>query len=425
MSLTVSSNHKMILKDNAFFFYLADTCWSAFTNITDEEWEYYLNTRKVQGFNTIQINILPQWDASETNLKYFPFQIDAQGKFDYEHINHEYFEHARKMCVKAKECGFELALVVLWCNYVPNTWASALYKRGIMPKECISSYVTKVHETFSDLEPIYVVSGDTDFNTQETIDYYVTAGKQLKALAKHCLFTAHIKGRYTELPQPLYELMDFVFYQSGHNAQNMGMPYLLAEEMRQKYPNKPLINSEPCYEEMGYSRKMYGRWTRFDVRRAAWMSLLSGASAGITYGAAGIYSWHKINKRFGSGIGEGFDVPKCWEDALQFLGAWDYGYIQFLFSALKLNDLIPCQELLVNDTKEIRIAQCHDNFYIYLPINTTVRLNRIFNGYRAKIIDLEDRFIANGELTFTHDQTHISMHRFHQDVLIVLEKMYD
>ena len=85
MSLTVSSNHKIILKDNAFFFYLADTCWSAFTNITDEEWEYYLNTRKVQGFNTIQINILPQWDASETNLKYFPFQIDAQGKFDYDY----------------------------------------------------------------------------------------------------------------------------------------------------------------------------------------------------------------------------------------------------------------------------------------------------------------------------------------------------
>ena len=40
------------------FFYLADTCWSAFTNITDDEWDYYLYKRKAQGFNTIQINIL-------------------------------------------------------------------------------------------------------------------------------------------------------------------------------------------------------------------------------------------------------------------------------------------------------------------------------------------------------------------------------
>ena len=52
--LKISKNKQTLLKDGKTFFYLADTCWSAFTNISDEEWDYYLYKRKVQGFNTIQ-----------------------------------------------------------------------------------------------------------------------------------------------------------------------------------------------------------------------------------------------------------------------------------------------------------------------------------------------------------------------------------
>ncbi len=427
MSLTVSNDHQRLLKNNRPFFYLADTCWSAFTNITDEEWEYYLETRKAQGFNTLQINILPQWDASQTILEYSPFAKNEDGSYDYTCLNDDYFSHAQALCAKATAMGFELALVVLWCNYVPDTWASSLFKQPLMPFDCIKPYVMKVHETFSQFEPIYVISGDTDFNTDQAVQYYVTAGALLRSLAENCLFTTHIKGRYTEIPQKLLELMDFCFYQSGHNAQNMGMPYLLAEEMRAKYPNKPLINSEPCYEEMGYSRQMYGRWSRFDVRRAAWLSLLSGACAGITYGAAGIYSWHKVNKRFGSGLGEGFDTPKSWEDALHFPGGWDYGYIRSFFESHELTTLVPHQELLVNKTQDIRIAcdEAGSRTLIYLPVNTTVRLNKRFEGYTCKVIDLENRFVGWHSLILKDSETLIPIHRFHQDVLILLEHSDD
>ena len=94
--LQIAENKHTLLKDGKPFFYLADTCWSAFTNITDEEWEYYLYKRKVQGFNTIQINILPQWDASATDLDYKPF---VNG--DPFTLNEEYFTHAKEMCLKS------------------------------------------------------------------------------------------------------------------------------------------------------------------------------------------------------------------------------------------------------------------------------------------------------------------------------------
>lgn len=416
--LEISKNKKMLLKDNKPFFYLADTCWSAFTNISDDEWDYYLYKRKVQGFNTIQINILPQWDASKTDLDYKPF-IDN----DPHKLSDEYFDHARKMCEKAVAEGFQLALVVLWCNYVPGTWASNIFKKGILPFDFIENYVHKVHDTFTDLNPLYIISGDTDFPTEETISYYVEAAKVLRSLTKDTLFTTHIKGRYSVIPEELYQYVDVLYYQSGHNAKDLSMPYSLSEEMQSKYPDKPLINSEPCYEEMGYSGNMYGRWTRYDVRRAAYVSVLSGACAGITYGAAGIYSWHKVKKGFDANLGEAFDMPKSWEEAMSFPGAWDYGYLKTLFDELNITDLKARQDLLLKDTSDIRIAECNDGlFLIYVPCNTKIKLDTSLENYEAKAIDLVNRYVAHLNLKIEDGKTIVDLHPFSQDALLVLKK---
>ena len=93
------------------------------------------------------------------------------------------------MCARAKEKGFELALVIMWCNFVPDTWASQFYSKGIMPIDCIDNYINIIHETFTKYEPLYIISGDTDFNTEQCIEYYVKCAKQIKELAPNCLYT--------------------------------------------------------------------------------------------------------------------------------------------------------------------------------------------------------------------------------------------
>ncbi len=416
--LQISDNKKNILKDGAPFFYLADTCWSAFTNITDEEWDFYLYKRKAQGFNTIQINILPQWDASVTDLDYKPFVEN-----DPHRLNDAYFAHARNMCETAKREGFELALVVLWSNYVPGTWASKMFPGGILPFDCLENYVRKVHETFTDLEPLYIISGDTDFPEEETTRYYVHVGQILREFAPDCLFTTHIKGRYSEIPKELYTMLDLCFYQSGHNAKDLSMPYALSETMQEKYPGKPLINSEPCYEQMGYSGNMYGRWARRDVRRAAWVSVLSGACAGITYGAAGIYSWHKVKKGFHTLLGEGFDMPKSWEEAMAFPGAWDYGYLKMLLEELNAYALVPKQELLENGTGDIRVGQAGEHLLlVYVPSNTKVRLASDLSGWDIRALGLAERFAAYVDVEIKEGKTVVGMHPFEEDALIVARK---
>lgn len=416
--LQISNNKINILKDKKPFFYLADTCWSAFTNITDEEWDFYLYKRKAQGFNTIQINILPQWDASVTDLDYKPFVEN-----DPHRLNDAYFAHARNMCETAKREGFELALVVLWSNYVPGTWASKMFPGGILPFDCLENYVRKVHETFTDLEPLYIISGDTDFPEEETTRYYVHVGRILRGLAPDCLFTTHIKGRYSEIPKELYALLDLCFYQSGHNAKDLSMPYALSETMQEKYPGKPLINSEPCYEQMGYSGNMYGRWAGRDVRRAAWVSVLSGACAGITYGAAGIYSWHKVKKGFHTLLGEGFDMPKSWEEAMAFPGAWDYGYLKMLLEELNAYALVPKQELLENGTGDIRVGQAGEQLLlVYVPSNTKVRLASDLSGWDIRALGLAERFAAYVDVEIKEGKTVVGMHPFEEDALIVARK---
>lgn len=426
MALRVSGRN--FVKDEKIFFYLADTCWSAFTNIREDDWHYYLQYRRRQGYNVLQINILPQWDASETELDHKPCELKENGGFDFTKMKDSYFEHATHMCEIAKGYGFELALVVMWCNYVPDTWASNMQPLNIMPYDCIEKYVSKVTDTFNQFDPIYVISGDTDLNEGSTQSYYLRVSDLLEKQAPGCLKTMHVRGRLMEIPEKFIDRMDFYMFQSGHNAQaeNLCMTYRLPEYFVKHYPEKPLINAEPCYEQMGYSHQMYGRHHGFNIRRAAWQSLLSGAVAGITYGAAGIYSWHTYGKNFGKQVGEGFDQPNPWHLALHYPGAWDYSDIRSIFEAYGLMDLLPCQELLVNDTEEIRVSrtQCREKVVVYVPENTTVRLRIPENDryVQALIIDLSTRHCERGSISYGNGVCRLGMHVFEHDVLYVLNK---
>lgn len=411
-----------IYKDGKHFFYLADTCWSAFTNIEDDEWVYYLNLRRQQGFNTLQINILPQWDASKKMDKPSPFIRDVNGNVDFNKFNEGYFKRSRQMCEIAKEFGFELSLVALWSNYVPDTWASKMeINEFTLPIEYLKPYSEMIHKYFGDLVSFYMVSGDTDFSSKST-EYYVLMSKLLRDLAPNTLQTMHIKGRYDYLPDEIVELVDLYFYQSGHNSSDLSMPYTLAQTFYEKYPEKPVINSEPCYEHMGYSRGVYGRWDQKDVRRAAWQSVLSGAFAGVTYGASGIYSWHRAYGEFDASIGEAFDMPNSWNDALTYPGAWDYGYIKYLLETYEIQSLTPANELLVVNKEGVRIGVNESKILLYAPHNTTLKLNQRLEGYRGWTIDLDKKNVSPTRLSYEDEQTIIHQHTFLSDVLIILYK---
>lgn len=423
--VTISNNKNYFEVDNKKFFYLADTCWSAFTNISYEEWNEYLDYRAMQGFNVIQINVLPQWDASESDIYIEPFNRKEDGSRNFNSLNNEYFNRAEKMLEVAVKKGFTPALVLLWSNYIPGTWASNIIDKDVLPIEIIGSYVKYVGEKFKKFNPIFMISGDTDFPTEETVRYYRIGLNVIKEVAPECLRTMHIRGRLMEVPEEFENNndLDFYMYQSGHNSSHMDMPYLLAENFYRKNDKKPIINSEPCYEQMGYSRNLYGRFNQFDVRKALWQSLLAGGSAGITYGAHGIWSWHNPGKEFGIGIGEAFDKPFYWRDALKFEGAWDYSFAKWIFDRYKLCGIKPL-EGVIKKSNEIRMAMTEDKnvILIYIPINTEVEINIEMSDYEFETIDLKNRRFSKTKFRVEGIKTIINMHCFDEDVLVMAVK---
>jgi hypothetical protein len=417
--LTVSKSMRNFECGGKPFFYLADTIWMAFTHITFEEWEEYLEYRRMQGFNALQISVLPVLhDMTESKLDIHPFELNANGKYVFSKINHEYFQRAEKMLEAAIKFDMIPVLAPLWTNYIPGTWAADLTQGNQMPLFELEPYIKHIITTFSRFNPIYMVSADTKFETEEVNDYYMKMLDTIKAESPEALTTMH-SAPYAEIPERFVksDKLDFYMYQSGHALEHQHLPYIVAESLYENQPPKPIINGEPCYEGCGYGFK-YGRFNEFDVRKAMWRSLLSGAKAGFTYGAHGVWGWHVKGRSF---KGEHFSsMPFEWKTALRFKGAWDVSFGKTLFEKYNLYDIEPVHKIL-NKTDEIRMSADKDlnKVVIYAPFNIDIQVDLDLYGFEFILVNLTERYFAKPDIRVENGHSVIKMHEFNSDVLLI------
>lgn len=421
--LQLSKNKQIITKDGLPFFLLADTVWSALTNIEERDWVYYLDKRKAQGFNTLQVNLMPQWDRSVNKKIPYPFKVE-RGYFNIQDKDEEYFTHAERMIEIAVNKGFIPAIVLLWSNYVPGTWAGNLKKTPYFSRRDVKQYTKEMVDRFKKFNPIYLISGDTDFPNENVVNYYYECLEETDNIDPSGLKVLHIKRGLKDIPKKLLEhpALNLYFYQSGHNPYYQSVAYNFADFFYNTLPTKPVINSEPCYELMAYSRNEYGRFSREDVRKVAWQSVFSGAFAGITYGAHGVWSWHDSESKFGSELGEGFAPPYNWRVALEFEGANDYGFLKQFILGEKVTQLAPNQSILLNLTKEIRVAETETKVYIYMPANVPLQLRGTFNSKKDYAIDLENRQNVSINKRILEETTIIEMTAILKDSVLVIHK---
>jgi len=400
------------------FFYLADTVWSAFTNATTDDWKEYLSYRRQQGFNALQINILPQWDRSKGEEPFEPFARKGKG-WDFTDPNPGYFARAGFLVEMAVAEGFIPALVLLWCDYVPGTWAAEDHPGHTITDAELEPYIRYVADTFREFKPIYLVSGDTKFTHPDTLAIYRNALSLIKAHAPESLTTFHLNPG-VELPSELIKAdeLDFYMYQSGHEIPRQKDTYQQAEHFTGRPVKRPVVNGEPCYEGIGYHQR-YGRFSAFQVRKAVWQSLLSGAKAGVTYGAHGLWSWHREGMGFGQS--ETWDPPYPWSTALRLPGAWDAAYARWVFETFGLFDLEPCQEKVNNDSSEIRLSASKDlgKIAAYIPFATALRLGADLTGYDCTINDLAERRVLQPVLRAGDEETIVELPLLNSDYLFL------
>ena len=332
-SMSVSHSNDYLLRNGKPFFYLADTVWMVFANLPIEKWEPYLKLRKMQGFNALQISILPVLhDTSLSPANIDPFLCDSKGNWDFSQYNEAYFQKAEKMVAMAVEYGFVPVLGVLWTTYVDHRNGAGSPLPAPMPLEVVTTYSEYVAKRFKKYDPVFFISGDTPFGGDNDESYYKESYRAVKEICPDALYSMHIAGSRV-LPDSFVEDVDFYMYQSGHSGADQTSSYTLAQRFNDMPVKRPIVNSEPCYEGHG---KMRGdglaKFTAFDIRKATWQSLLAGAKMGITYGGHGVWSSHQKGMDFVSmrRTKQKF-MHYDWEYGLKLEGAWEVGFAKWVF----------------------------------------------------------------------------------------------
>jgi len=157
-----------------------------------------------------------------------------------------------------------------------------------------------------------------------------------------------------------------------------------------------------------------------DVRRACWASVLSGAGAGVAYGAHGVWQWHRRGYAFTRTAASGEPFP--WSTALGLPAAWDLGHLRALVEELDLAGLRPSQELLRDDVPFLRVAATPDRRLVaaYLPHAVELRLAHPFTGHDVLAWELEGRRRWRPRVHHERDGTVVGLPPFNGDALVVL-----
>jgi hypothetical protein len=417
------------------FFYLADTAWMAFSNLSVDEWEEYTSFRRAQGFTALQISVLTILnDTSVGKETLLPFALGKDGKMDFSARNGAYFEKAVKMTEILAEKGMVPALVVLWNNYIPGSWASEqIGNIAPMDESYLAEYAEYVTSQFNRFNPIYIISGDTAFETETVTRYYSILLEEIKKRSPRALTTMHLSPK-AEIPPVIRDSpsLDFYMFQSGHGGDDAGLPVTLAEKFS-NYParipaktggavplRRPVVNGEPCYEGHAYGGK-YPRWSAFEVRRAVWQGLLSGAKAGFTYGAHGIWMFQHRGMVFNN---RGFSgLPFLWREALHFEGAWDVSWTKWLYENYGFFNLEPNQDLIGNP-EQIRAASSPDRSLIalYIPYAGEVVIHQDLGDYKTCLHLLDKRRAVSPELVIDKGDTLLPMAGYNTDALFVARR---
>lgn len=360
------------------FFWLGDTAWAAPARSTWDEWKKYVDIRARQGFNVIQVNSLPQYDAAKPVWEERkPFAMDSGEQWNYDEIQKGYFDYLDKMIEYANNNGLVVAVVVLWFVHVPNArmeLKSAAHCTSRMTLEQAQQYAEFLVKRLEGRNVVWVISGDDVYDGEGVVEFYDAVGETVqRADADKRPITTHpayMSGEFFHNSQWL----DFNMVQSSHGDTLQHQAYEFVTKEWVKQPPKPVINAEPCYE--GCKGWNTGKiFDRRDVRKACWWSILSGSIAGITYGGHGIWQWRKTEE-----VDCSSDAMKHmpWYEAVLLPGSQDVVRIKAFLTGFSWWTLGPSQHRLLSKHESyIPVAASKDGKLLmaYLPEGGEIKLD--------------------------------------------------
>ncbi len=329
--------------DGTPFFWLGDTNWQAFTNVSTtvcnypgcscgSQFKHIVNDRKEKGFSVYQTYFVPEAGNGERPL----WLDEAHKRPDTAVFN----DKVDEMFAYLHEQGMVVALG-LGCH------GSTMLRMKLEDFLRFTRYVVARYACYS----IVWITGQeiTDLGNSATpgytvFDCYIKAAELVDALDgyKHPnsahMYPMHATDeRAQRLDTSAWH--DSWTVQAGHGYVQPKAFYESYYTARGSGHAKPFIESEANYEDINC-----GFFTGYDLNRmGAWSAMLCG-SAGFTYGTTGIWAGCFSTSVYTGWYGEtsGYSYEP-WYMGLDKLGSLEVGYMRRFFEAIgPWYELIPC-----------------------------------------------------------------------------------
>lgn len=277
------------------FFWLADTAWELFHRLDFEETEYYLDTRKSQGFNVVQAVVLSELDGINTPNAFGEKPFKDLQNWEY---NDPYFVHVDKVLELASKKGIYIALLPTWGDKLfKNSW-------GIGPEiftpETAFNYGLWIGNRYKNQENVvWILGGDRNprENSKDVLVWNEMA-RGIKSSGAQQLISFHPQpsspgGSSNWFHQESW--LSFNMHQTGHCPNQPTYQKILHDLSLS--PSKPSIDGEPMYEEHPkcFNAKELGYSEATDIRRIMYWNVFAGA-AGQTYGCHAVWQMFDLDK---------------------------------------------------------------------------------------------------------------------------------
>ena len=346
--LKVSDNHRFLVQENGDpFFWLGDTGWLLFADLTREEAGKYLNHRAENGFNVVQVMIIH--DLAEQNIygdsalvqKDVSRPLLTPGNDPTDADAYDYWDHVDYIIDLAAAKGIYMALVPVWGSNV---------KKGGVNREQAAVFSKWLAERYQNRSNIIWLNGG-DIRGSDSTAVWETMGANFRQLNPNHLITYHPFGRsqsstwFHDAPW-----LDFNMVQSGHRRYDQDDSALGYGQDNWKYirddynktPVKPTIDGEPSYENIPQGLHDFDqpRWTADDIRRYGYWSVFAGGF-GFTYGHNAVMQLHHPKSKEPN-----FGVKEYWYDVLDAPAALQMKYLKQLILSKPFLDRVPDQTLI-------------------------------------------------------------------------------
>lgn len=391
----VSSNGRYLTKaDGRPFFWLGDTAWQLFVALDRDETCLYLDNRAKKGFNVIQAVLLGEYGhvlanrgLGENRDGHAPLNdSDPASPRVIPGPRNDYWDHVDFVIQDARKRGLYVGLLPAWgCNYVSGVSRGS---KPIFNEENARQYGRFLGERYrNDPNVIWILGGDDNpVDKQDVRSVYRAMAKGIATgvTGKHpkwdrsdptwdeLLMCFHPRGGQ-QSSSWFHEdaWLDFNMLQVGHGGgSDNPNSYQFVTSDRAKKPTKPVLDAEPPYEDHPNWREWrkakpaareQKRFRAFDVRQAAYWSILSGA-CGHTYGHHAVWSFYKPSVK-------PVNFPdRPWTDAIDRPGAAQMRHVRDFFEANSFHTLRPDRSWILDRNSPHVAAARNDTLAVaYFP----------------------------------------------------------